>query len=59
MSARVEGSTEGVDAMAVAKRELSAVMPLLKPSRRMFAEVVSQLEAQEEGQLDNLLVLKS
>jgi len=59
VSARVEGSTEGVDAMAVAKRELSAVMPLLKPSRRMFAEVVSQLEAQEEGQLDNLLVLKS
>ena len=29
-SARVEGDVDGMDAMAVAKRELAAVLPLLK-----------------------------
>jgi len=59
-SARVEGSMDdGLDALAVAKRELAAVLPILKPSRRMFAEVVPYLEPQPDAQLDNLHVLRS
>jgi len=58
-SARVEGSTDGLDALAVAKRELAAVLPILKPTRRMFAEVVPYLEPRQEVQIDNLHVMRS
>jgi len=59
VTARVEGSTAGMDAMAVAKRELAAVLPLLKPTRKMFAEVVPYMEPAADAQLDRLLILKS
>ena len=58
-SAIVEGDTEGLDAIAVAKRELSAVLPLLKPTRKMFAEVTPYLEPKADEQVDNLHVLSS
>jgi len=58
-SARVEGSTDGLDALGIAKRELAAVLPLLKPTRRMFAEVVPYLEPQPDAGLDNLHIMRS
>jgi Rab GDP dissociation inhibitor len=58
-SARVEGSTDGLDALGVAKRELAAVMPLLKPTRKLFAEVTPYYEPDEDAQLDNMVVMSS
>ena len=58
-SARVEGLTEGHDALAVAKRELAAVLPLLKPTRKLFAEVANYHEPEADAQLERLLVLSS
>jgi len=57
-SAKVEGPSEGVDALAVAKRELAAVLPLLKPSRKLFAEV-SPIYAPADETPDGLQVLSS
>ena len=56
-TARVEGETDGLSALAVAKRELASVLPLLKPARKMLAEVVPHLEA--DGAPERLLVLDS
>jgi len=58
-SARVEGSTEGLEALDVAKRELGAVLPILKPARKMMAEVVPYYEPRADAQLDGLCVLSS
>lgn len=58
-SARVEGPTEGLEALAVAKRELAAVLPLLKPTRKLFAEVTDYQEPEADAQLERLLVLSS
>ena len=58
-SARVEGDTDGLDALAVAKRELAAVLPLLKPTRKLFAEVSPYMEPDEEQQLPERLHLLS
>ena len=57
VSARVEGDATG-DALAVAKRELSAALPLLRPSRKLLAEVVPYYEPAEDG-IDGLHVLSS
>lgn len=43
-STRVEGPTDGLTPLAVAKRELAAVLPLLKPSLKLFAEVTPYYE---------------
>lgn len=54
-STRVEGDPDG-EAIAVAKRELAAVLPLLKPAKKLLAEVVPYYEpaaaaaAEEEGE---------
>jgi len=56
-SARVEGSTKGLNALAIAKRELGAVLPLLRPSRKLLAEVVPYYEPQENGP-ERLFVLR-
>lgn len=58
-SARVEASSEGQDALAVAKRELASVLPLLKPSRKLLAEVTPYYEADEEAAQEQLLVMSS
>lgn len=58
-SARVEGPTKGLDALAVAKRELAAVLPLLKPTRKLLAEVVPYYEADESVALERLVVMSS
>ena len=56
-TARVEGETDGLSALAVAKRELAAVLPLLKPARKMLAEVVPHMEGNAPP--ERLLVLDS
>ena len=48
-SARVEGDADG-DALAIAKRELAEVLPLLKPTRRLLAEVTPYYEPSTEGE---------
>lgn len=47
LSARVEGETDGLSAMEVAKRELAAALPLLKPARKMWAELGTYCEPRE------------
>ena len=46
-SAKVEGATDGLNAMQVAKRELKAALPLLKPARKLFAEMTTVSEASD------------
>ena len=58
-SARVEGDTEGADALTIAKRELASVLPLLKPTRKLFAEVTPYYEADYEGADEQLLIMSS
>ena len=58
-STRIEGCTGGLDALDVAKRELAAVLPLLKPSRKLVAEVTPYYTPAAGEQLDGLLVLSS
>jgi Rab GDP dissociation inhibitor len=58
-SARVEGPTAGMDALAIAKRELAAVLPLLKPSRKLLAEVRTVYQPTPDGVPDGLHVLHS
>lgn len=58
-SARVEGDTEGMDALAIAKRELASVLPLLKPTRKLLAEVTPYYEPNEESAEEQLLVMSS
>lgn len=53
-SARVEGSTRGLEALAVAKRELAAALPFLKPCKKMFAEISSYAEPLAEPPADGL-----
>ena len=55
----VEGDVEGADALAVAKQEMSAVMPILKPTRKLLAEVVDVYAPKEAAQADGLVVLPS
>jgi len=57
-SARVEGSADG-DALAIAKRELAAVLPLLKPARKMFAEITPYCEPNDEARPDGLHIFSS
>jgi len=59
VSARVEGSTEGLDALEVAKRELAAALPLLKPTRKLFAEVVPYYEPSADALPAGMHVLAS
>jgi len=40
VSTRIEGPTEGLRALDIAKREFAAVIPLLRPARKMLAQVV-------------------
>ena len=57
-STRVEGATDGLEALAVAKRELASVLPLLKPTRKLLAEVVPYHEPRDDVP-ERLLVLSS
>ena len=57
-STRIDGSADGADALVIAKRELAAVLPLLKPSRKLLAEVVPYNEPLERVP-DRLLVLSA
>lgn len=59
VSARVEGDYKGKDALTVAKAELAAVLPLLKPSRKLLAEVVPYYEPDVDSQPSNLHVMAS
>jgi len=52
----VEGETEGLSAMAIAKRELAAALPLLKPAAKMFAELSDVCEQSESGEESRLFV---
>lgn len=45
--------------MTIAKRELASVFPLLKPTRKLLAEVTPYYEADEEGAEEKLLVMSS
>ena len=56
VSATVEGSTEGLSAMAVAKRELAAALPLLKPAAKMLAELSDVCALSEGGEAKGLFV---
>lgn len=49
----------GEDALAVAKRELAAVLPLLKPAKKLFAEVTPYYAPKEEGMPAQLHVCAS
>ena len=57
-STRVEGATDGLEALAIAKRELASVLPLLKPTRKLLAEVVPYHEPRDDVP-ERLLVLSS
>jgi len=57
-STRVEGEV-GEEALAVAKRELSAVLPLLKPAKKLFAEVSPYYEPAEGRGVEGLHVCSS
>jgi RAB protein geranylgeranyltransferase component A len=59
VSARVEGSLDDVTPLAVAKRELAAAFPLLKPARKMFAEVTPYCEPDSSSQQSGLHVFSS
>ena len=48
-----------MDALAIAKRELAAVLPLLKPSRKLLAEVRTVYQPTPAGVPDGLHVLHS
>ena len=52
----MEGETDGLSAMAVAKRELAAALPLLKPAAKMFAELSDVCESSESGEESGLFV---
>ena len=52
----MEGETDGLSAMAIAKRELAAALPLLKPAAKMFAELSDVCEPSESGEESGLLV---
>ena len=52
----MEGETDGLSAMAIAKRELAAALPLLKPAAKMFAELSDVCEPSESGEARGLLV---
>lgn len=56
VSAKVEGETEGLSPMAIAKRELAAALPLLKPAAKMFAELSDVCEPSESGEESRLFV---
>ena len=56
---RVEGPTEGLDSLAIAKREMATILPILKPTRKMLAEVVPFKAPKEGAQAERLLVLNS
>lgn len=47
VSAKVEAPTDGLSALQVAKRELAAALPLLKPASKMLAELTDVCEAAE------------
>jgi len=59
LSTRIEGPTDGLSHLAVAKRELAAALPLLKPARRLLAEVVPYLEPLPDATPEGLVVLRS
>ena len=52
----MEGETDGLSAMAIAKRELAAALPLLKPAAKMFAELSDVCEPSEGGEESGLFV---
>jgi len=58
-STRVEGSVDDATALAVAKRELSVVLPLLKPAKKLFAEIRPQYELREGGEAPGLHICTS
>lgn len=39
LAARIEGDTNGLSALQVAKRELAAALPLLKPAKKLIASI--------------------
>jgi len=57
-STRVEGELDA-DALAVAKRELVAVLPVLKPAKKLFAELLPYYEPTAESGTPNLHVCAS
>jgi len=58
-STRIEGETEGLTPLAIAKRELAATLPLLKPTRKLLAEVTPYAEPLPEETPERLLVMSS
>lgn len=59
VSGRVEGATDGLSALQVAKRELASVLPLLKPASKLFAELSDVCEAADDGEASRLFVPSS
>jgi len=57
-STRVEGSSEG-SALEVAKQEFASLLPLLKPAKKLLAEVVPYHEPKDDGTESNLFVCAS
>jgi len=59
LSTRVEGTIDGLKPMEVAKREMAAALPLLRPVRKMLASVEPVLEPGDEPLPSGLHVLSS
>jgi len=59
LSTRIEGETEDLSALAVAKRELSAALPLLKPAKKLLAEISRVCEPAPDQAAEGLHVLSS
>jgi len=59
VSARVEGNIDDIAPLALAKRELAAILPLLKPARKMFAEVTPYYEPDASLEQDGVHVFSS
>ena len=53
------GHDEDLDALAIAKREFAALLPLLKPCRKMFADVVPYHEPEPGAQARRIHVLSN
>jgi len=56
---RIEGSTDGKTALEVAKRELAAVLPILRPTRKMLAEITPIYAARGDAAADGLHIVPS
>jgi len=59
VSTRIEGPVEGLSDLAVAKRELAAALPLLRPARKLLAQISSLHVARAGATVDGLHVIPS